>query len=223
MSAASDPDPAANPYPAANPEATPPETPTARPRPQYGEYATPQEVANARGIPIDRSNEHVARLAVPLPPIEPGAKTVLRKSAARATGLRHAPPPSGRPFSARHPGQPSSMVTVLLLVFGIWNTVIGIPTFLDLGTALHQGFTTLGYGDVVFGAAAHVAGIVMLVFSFLLLIAAVGVSLNRIRAGRSSLWVPLVAALIWALGYLVATMVVVANTPGVLAVLQNHS
>jgi hypothetical protein len=206
-----------------DPAATPAATPDPRPRPQYGEYATPQEVANARGIPIDRSNEHVERLAVPLPTVQPGAKTARRKSAARATGLRHAPPPSGRPFSARHPGQASSMLTVLLLVFGIWNTVIAIPTFLDLGTALAQGFATLGYDSVVFGSAAHVAGIVMLVFSFLLLIAAVGLSLRRIRAGRPSLWVPLVAGLIWAFGYLVATMVVVANTPGVLTVLQNHS
>jgi tellurite resistance protein TehA-like permease len=210
VSATSDPDPAATPDP--------------RPKPQYGEYATPQEVAIARGIPVDRgANEHVARLAVPIAPVAPGAKGALKKSAARAAGLRHAPPPSGRPFSARHPGQRSSMVTVLLLVFGIWNTVIAIPTFLDLGKALTQGFQSLGYGAVEFGSAAHVAGIVMLVFSFLLLIAAVGLSLRRIRAGRSSLWVPLVAGVVWALGYLVATIVVVANTPGVLAVLQNHS
>jgi hypothetical protein len=203
VSAASDPDPTATPDP--------------RPRPKYGEYATPQEVANARGIPIDRSNEHVERLAAPLPPPAP------KKTRLRAGQMRPAPPPAARSFSARRSGQGSSMVTVLLLVFGIWNTVISIPTFLDLGKALASGFETLGYRAIPFGSAAHVAGIAMLVFSFLLLIAAVGLSLRRIREGRSSVWVPLAAGVIWGLGYLVATMLVVANTPGALTMLQNHS
>ena len=182
-----------------------------RPKPQYGEYATPQEVANARGIPLDRgANEHVSRLAQPItPPPTPH--------------LRHVPPPSGRPVAARHPAQRSSLITVLLLVFGIWNTVTGIPTFLDLGGALSQGLEALGYGTIPFGVAAHVAGIVMLVFSFLVLIAAVGLSLRRIRARRPSLRVPILAGLVWSLGYVVSTIVVVANTPGAAALLQNHS
>jgi hypothetical protein len=108
-------------------------------------------------------------------------------------------------------------------VFGIWNTVTAIPTFLDLGQALSQGLQALGYGTVPFGNAAHVTGIVMLVFSFLVLIAAVGLSLRRIRAGRPSLRVPILAGLIWSLGYLVSTIVVVANTPGAAALIQNHS
>ena len=195
---------------AADGESVPPVRPV-RPIPQYGEYATPEEVAIARGIPLDRgANEHVSRLAQPItPPPTPH--------------LRHAPPPTGRSVAAQRPAQRSSLLTVLLLVFGIWNTVTGVPNFLDLGRVLSQGFETLGYGTVAFGNLAQVAGIVMLVFSFLVLIAAVGLSLWRIRAGKPSLRVPILAGVIWSLGYLVATIVVVANTPGATALIQNHS
>lgn len=198
---------------------TPPiDTPPTRPRPKYGEYATPHEVDIARGIQLDRgANEHVDRLAAPLPPGHPA-----KKSAARPPARPSAPPP-GRPFAARHPGQASPLLTVLLLVFGIWNTVTSIPSFLDLGAALSQGLESAGYGSITFGATAHVAGIVLLVFSFLVLIAAVGVSLRRIREGRSSFWVPLVAGGVWVLGLVVGMTIVVANTPGIAAVLQNHS
>jgi hypothetical protein len=205
---------------APKPDPDPAAAPDPRPRPQYGEYATPQEVANARGIPLDRgANEHVERLAAPIPPAHPASK----KSASRSPRLGHAPALSGRPISVRPSGQVTPLATVLLLVFGIWNTVTAIPTFLDLDRALSQGFETLGYGTIIFGSAARVVGIVMLVFSFLVLIAVVWLSLLRIRAGRPSLWVPLAGGAIWALGYLVAMIVVVVNTPGMAAVMQNHS
>lgn len=191
--------------------------PAPRSKPQYGEYATPQEVANARGIPIDRANEHVDRLAEPITPVHPPTK----KQASLGSGLRHAPP-SGRPLAVRHPGHASSLLTVLLLVFGIWNTVTSIPSFLDLGTSLSQGLALAGYGTVRFGAVAHVVGIVLLVFSFLVLIAAVGLSLRRIRLSHSSFWVPLAAGGLWFVGMVVGVVVIVANTPGIVAVMQNH-
>lgn len=184
---------------------------TPRPaRPQYGEYATPEEVALARGIPVDRgANEHVSRLAEP---IAPPPSTPRRPMSA----------PPGRPVVAAHPMR-GSLLTVLLLVFGIWNTVTSIPSFLDLGAVLSQGLEAAGYGSVAFGETAHVVGIVLVVFSFLVMIAAVGLSLRRIRAGRPSLRVPLLAGLVWVLGLLIAMTVVVANTPGVAVLMQNHS
>ncbi|CAN5429990.1 hypothetical protein BH10ACT6_BH10ACT6_09660 [soil metagenome] len=192
-----------------------------RPRPQYGEYATPQEVARARGIPLGRgADENVERLAEPIPPAPSKAA---KKSTATDPALRHSAPPTGQPVLARHPGQRSALITVLLLVFGIWNTVTSIPSFLDLGSSLSQGLAAAGYGTVAFGAVAHVIGVGLLVFSFLVLIAAVGLSLRRIRMGRSSIWVPLVAAAVWLLGLVIGMIVVVANTPGITALIQNHS
>jgi uncharacterized membrane protein YhaH (DUF805 family) len=112
---------------------------------------------------------------------------------------------------------------MVLLAYGVWNTVTSIPTFLDLGGSLSESFSTLGYGDIRFGTAAHVVGIVVILFSILLLIGAIALSLRRIRAGRSSLVVPLIAAGVWVLGLIVGMGVVVANTPGLAVMLQNHS
>ena len=195
--------------------------PELRPRPQYGEYATPEEVAAARGMTLAElrgATEQVARLAEPLPPVASGS----RRSPSSASP-RPAPGPIGRPVAGGRPHQTNHLLTILLLVFGIWNTVTSIPSFLDLGGSLSQGLQAAGYGSVAFGPTAHVAGIVLLVFSFLVLIAAVGLSLQRIRRGRGSVWVPLVGAAVWVVGLVLAMVVVVANTPGIATVMQNHS
>lgn len=204
------------------PAETAPPAGTARPRPQYGEYATPKEVAIARGIPLDRgANEHVDRLAAPLPPPDP--KRAAKKPIAPLASLRQAPAPSGRPVSARHPTRFPPMLTVLLLVFGIWNTVTSIASFLDFGSVLTESFRIAGLGDVTFGPVAHVVGILLLVVSLLLLIGAVGLSLRRIRAGLPSVRVPLIAGGIWIIALLIGFTVIVANTPAAVTLLQNHS
>ena len=186
-------------------------------RPQYGEYATPQEVAAARGIPLDRGGEHVDRLAAPIPVTPTG-----KKAGALGIVTRRRQDPVRQAVGTRQT-PPAPLVTVLLLVFGIWNTVTAIPTFLDLGNTLTQGLAAAGYGSVSFGPVAHVVGIALLVFSCVLLIAAVGLSFQRIRARRRSLWVPLVAGGVWIVGVMIGMIVVVANTPGITSLMQNHS
>ena len=191
-----------------------------RPRPQYGEYATPEEVAEARGPLPAEPTDPVSRLAAPIsrPVSARGAKAGARPS----PGLRSAPPPRGTPVVARHPRQANNLITVLLLVVGIWNTVTSIPSDLDFGTVLTQGVALAGYGTVGFGAAAHTAGIVLLAISCLLLLAAIGVSLQLIRRGRRSIWVPVVAAALYLVASLIVMTVVVANTPALMHVLQNQ-
>jgi uncharacterized protein DUF6264 len=172
-------------------------------RPQYGEYATPEEVAEARGpLPVEPTDP-VSRLAAPI-------ASPVSERAAKAPG------------AASHPRQGNNMFTVLLLVFGIWVTVTSIPSYLDFGAVLSQGFEILGYGTVNFGAIAHTAGIVLLVISLLILIAAVGVSFRLMRDGRRSIWVPLVAAALNQLATLIVMAVIVADTPALAHVLQNH-
>ena len=191
-----------------------------RPRPQYGEYATPEEVAEARGpLPVEPTDP-VSRLAAPIS--SPVSARAAKPSSRPAPGLSSAPPPRGAPVAARHPRQANNLITVLLLVFGIWNTVTSIPSYLDFGTVLTQGLELTGYGTVTFGAAAHTAGIVLLVISCLVLIAAVGVSLRLIRSGRRSIWVPVVAGAVYLVASLVVMTVVVANTPALVDVLQNR-
>lgn len=123
---------------------------------------------------------------------------------------------------ARHPRQANNLITVLLLVFGIWNTVTSISTYLDFGEVLTQGAALAGYGTVEFGAAAHTAGIVLLVTACVVLIAAAVASLRLIQLGRRSIWVPVVAGVLYLVLMLVVMTVVVANTPAMLAVLHNQ-
>lgn len=183
----------------ANAESASPARPV---RPQYGEYATPEEVAAARG-PLPK---------VPAEPVPVGADRALSAAGGGSAG----------PLPSTGPRQANNLITVLLLVFGIWNTVTAIPSYLDLGSTLSQGLEAAGYGSVTFGTAARTAGIVLLVFSFLVLIAAVVVSLRLIRRGRRSIWVPVAAAGVFLLGAIVAMTVVVANTPALADVLHNH-
>ncbi len=191
-----------------------------RPRPQYGEYATPEEVAEARGpLPVEPTDP-VSRLAAPIS--SPASTRAAKAGSHPAPGLSSAPPPRGAPVAAQHPRQANNLITVLLLVFGIWNTVTSIPSFLDFGTVLTQGLALAGYGTVAFGAAAHTAGIVLLVISCLLLIAAVGLSLRLIRGGRRSIWVPVAAGALYLVASLVVMIVVVANTPALVQLLHNH-
>lgn len=191
-----------------------------RPRPQYGEYATPEEVAEARGpLPVDPTDP-VSRLAAPI--ANPSSARAAKPAARPSPRLSAAPPPRGEPVAARHPRQANNLITVLLLIVGIWNTVTSIPSFLDFGPVLSQGVELAGYGTVSFGAIAHTAGIVLLVTSLLLLIAAVGVSLRLIRTGRRSVWVPVVAAALYLVASIVVMTVVVANTPALTQVLQTH-
>jgi len=170
-----------------------------RPAPRYGEYATPEEVAAARGpLPVEPSDP-VSRLAAPIPASAPSRRT---------------PPPS--------PRRTNNLVTTLLLIFGIWNTLGSIPSYLDFDAALSQAFEILGYGPVAFGAVAHTAGIVLLVVSSLVLVVAIGVSFRLMRDGRRSVWVPLAAGALSLLSSVIATTVIVANTPGLAQVLHNH-
>lgn len=191
-----------------------------RQRPQYGEYATPEEVAEARGpLPVEPTDP-VSRLAAPIGSASSAA--VAKPGNRSSPGLRSAPPPRGAPVGTRHPRQANNLITVLLLVFGIWNTVISIPSYLDFGAVLSQAVDISGYGTVSFGPIGHTAGIVLLVVSLLILIAAIGLSLQLIRSGRRSIWVPIAGGALYLVALLVVMTVVVANTPAFLHVLHNH-
>jgi hypothetical protein len=179
--------------------------PEPRPRPRYGEYATPEEVAAARGPLAEREPA-------------PGPSASATGPAGRA-----APQPRGGGAAASaRPRSANNLITVLLLVVGVWNTATSIPSYLDLGPALAQGLELAGYGSVSFGPIAHTAGIVLLVVSVLILLAAIGTSVSLMRRGRRTVWVPLVAALLFFVATIVVMTVVVANTPALADVLHNH-
>jgi hypothetical protein len=197
------------------------ERPPARPdRPKYGEYATPEEVAEARGpLPV-QPTDPVSRLAAPIS----SAASVRAAKAEHPPVPRARPAPPPRPLSAaaQRPRPANNLITVLLIVVGIWNTVTSVPSYLDLGPALTQGLQLAGYGTVAFGAAAHTAGILLLVISCVLLLAAAVGSLQLMRMGRRSIWVPVTAAVLFLVSSVIVMSVVVANTPALTDLLHNQ-
>lgn len=191
-----------------------------RPRPRYGEYATPEEVAEARGpLPVEPTDP-VSRLAAPIST----AASLRATKADHRPSPRVIPTPPSRPLRvvARPPRPANNLITVLLILVGIWNTATSVPSYLDFGPALTQGLELAGYGTVAFGAAAHTAGIVLLVISCVLLLAAATGSLQLMRLGRRSIWVPVVAAALYLVASLVVMTAVVANTPAVAELLHNR-
>lgn len=184
-----------------------------RPRPEYGEYATPEQVAEARGpVPLDETlavrekpapsaAPSVTRPAAPLPPPVPGTHT------------SDAPP--------RHASRWDLPITVTLIALALVNTLTSIPSYLNLATALNEAGRVSGMGDLTFGAAASAGGVALLVLDTVVLLATIGLAWRRYRAGKRAAWVPIIAFGVRLVAYIVVVMVIVLNTPGFSAMVQN--
>lgn len=168
-------------------------TDPARPAPRYGEYATPEEVAALRGVPL-----------------EPPA----------------VPPPSGRPTASRAPASPvratgarryDPVVTIALLVVGLVNVIQVAPAYLQFDSFLNATMDGTTFSSIQFGAAARIGGYWLLGIDVVVLVIAVVVAFVRLRRGRTGFWVPLAAGGLSLLATIVATIVVVTQTPGALA------
>lgn len=203
-------------------DATP--RPESRPRPEYGEYATPEEVAEARGpLPADES----AHLEQPTTDrtgttnsgaTYPAASPATKPTAAAASS---ASPPPGARASGRHPSRWDFPLTVALLAVGLVNTISSIPSYLNLSTALNDAGQAGGLGDLSFGAAADAGGIALLLADSVILLISIALAWRRVRAGKRAIWVPIVAFLARLVFYVVVVTIVVLNTPGFTALVQN--
>lgn len=161
-----------------------------RPRqaPRYGEYATPEEVAALTGAPI---------ASPPSPVPSPVA--------------RAARPRPDAPTGARRFDRP---VTIALLVFGLFTLIQFAPLFLDLEPALERATATGPMADADFGEGATIAGRVLFVILVVLLVAAAGLAVAALRAGRVACWIPLTGGLLGIVSVIVVFVVVLTQTPG---------
>ena len=168
-----------------------------RPAPQYGEYATPEEVAKLRGTqsppePHTRQPE----------PVRHPAPRPIPRSAERPTAR-----PDERPRRAW-----DLPLTVGLLVLGFLLTLQSIEGFLNFGSTVSQSVSQAGL-DVEFGPEADVAGIILLLIHFALLLAALGVSVALLRAHRLAFWVPLTAGVLATIADVVTLFVLMLGNP----------
>ena len=170
-----------------------------RPRPQYGEYATPEEVAALRGIPLEP----------PAPPPPPTGPPVAARNGAGAVA----------PTGWRRLDRP---VTIALLVFGVFNVIQSAPLFLDFVPTLELAAKSVTYVDLAsleFGEAARVGGYALFAISIVLLVAAAGFSYLALSRSRVAFWIPLTAAALNFVAYVIVLAVVLYSTPGFLSVI----
>lgn len=143
-------------------------------RPQYGEYATPEEQRERAGLPPIEAQPVVDPAAAA--PVTPQVPRTPQAQAAAVPGSS-----AGR------------MITLVLLALGLFNVLSSIPGFLDLSSTFDQTMKMLGIdGTFTNYAAAKNWGVIALLVMMAGYAATIWLSVRRMRAGRSSWWVPLV-------------------------------
>jgi len=159
---------------------------SSRPRPQYGEYASPEEQR--------------ARIQQPAPewqqPMTPAAPVVADTADGGIPSPQPAPetqPQAGAPVRTR---MVDRVVTIALLVYGLFNVVTSFPSFLDYGAYAETMFAVMGLdvtlSDPAAGRPFGIAAAVVLAIGW---IATALVSLWSLRRGRLTWWIPLAAGI----------------------------
>jgi hypothetical protein len=166
-----------------------------RPAPKYGEYAPPGWVSPVKPPEADDAQEPragagpIGRVTPPTgAPRQPGS-----------FGRYDAPPPTGSPVPGPAPvvrrGSANGRATVLLLVLGLFRVIgdaLAVPAFAD---SFIRSFRQYGYIQGDFGstdALQKVGATAAAVAVVLFLLVAVW-SLRRLRAGRRSWHILLIA------------------------------
>lgn len=195
---------------AAGQDSPPPAPPIdERPRPRYGEYApegwTWQPPADPHAVP-----DAAADAAVTGPP--------------EASAAQHAP---GDRAAGETAVPKDRLWTIALLVFGVFGVFYNVVTLVQLpATALESAklsSTMLGVeGPTSFTPGPAVPAVIAtgVVLQLVLWIGALLWSRARMRAGRLSWWIPLVAGVVAFVVVTIVGMLVFASDPGFLTSLS---
>ncbi|MCU1569397.1 MAG: hypothetical protein JWR33_138 [Naasia sp.] len=148
--------------------------PTSGPAPGYGEYG-----------PIPASAPSAASAESRVPPAAATPEPAPVRSSAAS--------PAGGGAGARPVPRWDRVVTIALLALAAINVLTTIPQMLHLPQTLDEVYAQQGWGDYTSDSLASAIGIAVNVLSVVLLLAAVGISVRRLRTARLTFWVPLVA------------------------------
>lgn len=179
---------------AARGDASPAPSRDERPRPQYGEYAP--EGWSWQPPADERTSDPAPQMATP------------------------APPPVAASADSRRDRPADRIVTILLLVIGVFGawTAIGSLQSLPavLPEALRQASEILGSGGEAFDytPAPGVAGLILAgqIIQFVLLALVVWWSIARMRARRLAFWVPLVGGVLSVIAlYAIMSAIIVSD------------
>ncbi|HEU4808772.1 MAG TPA: DUF6264 family protein, partial [Homoserinimonas sp.] len=134
-----------------------------RPPAQYGEYASPDEQRRARGH-VEPEGSH------PATPAAAGAE----------------------PASAVRSHPVDRVVTLVLLAFGLFLVLNGIPGYLAMPEVLQGVYDSLGAGTYPAAEVASSLGVTALVLQGVIWVATAVLSALAIRRGRLAWWIAVV-------------------------------
>jgi hypothetical protein len=161
------------------------ERPTSGPAPRWGEYGP--DVPPPPPVPAEQRPE-------PEPEPEPTLRP--RESA-----------------DARPQRSWDLAATIGLLALGTLNTLVSIPSLLDLPFVLDTMYQAAGYGDYTSDALASGVGIAANIVQIVLLILAVWLSTISLRARRLTFWIPLTAGAVSTIVLIVLFAVAMIGDP----------
>lgn len=187
-------------------------------RPEYGEYATPEEQRARMGLPPEGAHAPT--------PFAPAAE---RETIANAPALRPAPPAPvpapGFGLGAAPGGVPprgDRIISLLLLGAGLFAVITMIPMLIDLSTAVRQAFEQFGIDSFSNTGLASTMGWVILAVNVLLWLGTARLTLGRIRAGKLSWWIPVVAGAIAFIVLMVLLGIVMGSDPAFMEYVQRQ-
>jgi hypothetical protein len=155
--------------------------------------------------------------AAPEPPRYGAYGTPEQQAQARGSEL---PPPevmspaAAPPIRTAKPRRADRIAAIALLAFGFVNVTTGIPGWLRLPATLQSAYDQLGLGEFQAVALASALGVAAMVTQIVLWLAALGITVALIRAGRLSWWVPLTAGVIAVVVTSVLIGVAIMSDPG---------
>lgn len=182
------------------------------PRPQYGEYATPEE-----------QRAHIR---------QPDASSALdaghAPAASSAPAAPSAAPPSpvwGAPSSPQAAARPARLgdriATIALLVYGFVSVLSSVPRYLDVPGMAATILAVFGvHQELSDPAAARPWGIAAAVVLAVGWVATAVISWRRLRSGRLTWWIPLVAGVVCSLVAGILITIPIMSDPAIAAALQ---
>jgi uncharacterized membrane protein YhaH (DUF805 family) len=200
-----------------------------RPRPQYGEYASPDEqlLAGGTAVPATEAPPTATGRGIagrgpgatgPFPPPLPGTRITgdVKRGDVRSG--------AGRTGALLAPGKRSfdTFMTTFVLSITALVVISSSGGWVDLPATLIQTYDQLGYGEFTSIELAATMGTVIAVTQSVLLIAAAVISIVRLRARRSSYWVPLVFGVVSIVVTFILMMIVMMSDPALAAYLATQ-
>jgi len=142
-----------------------------RPRPEYGEYATPEEQSEASGVPHTPPQ---------LPP--PVVGTQVR-----------AAPPTGHTAAPRGWDR---IITTAFLAYGAFTLLSRFLTLDSTGQALKESLASVGFTGFDSVAQINEVALTSAIIELGILAITVLISVRRLRSGKITFFIPLIAGIL---------------------------